>query len=227
LELPLVRHRDYAVFYGWVALAGGSYWNIHWWTTTIMSYLMGGPPRPVVLIGTSIGGPPRLCRILRVGRPSRWFLSDLPLVDHRDYVVSYGWVAPTSDSYWNFHWWATAIISYLTGGSPQPVVLIRTSIGGPPRSCRILRVGRPSRWFLLELPLVSHRGLVISTGVSSQPAVLIETSTGGLSRLRRILRVGRSSRCFLLELPSVSHHDYVVYYWWVAPACGSYWNFPW
>ena len=38
--------------------------------------------------------PRRLCRILRVGRPIRWFLSDLPLVDHRDYVVPYGWVVP-------------------------------------------------------------------------------------------------------------------------------------
>ena len=81
-----------------------------------------GSDRPVVLIGTSIGGTPRLWRILRVGRPS-------------------------SGSYWNLHWWVTAIMSYLTGGSPRPVILTGTSIGGPPRLCRVLLVGRHGRGF--------------------------------------------------------------------------------
>ena len=118
LEFPLMSHRDYIVSYGWVAPTGGSYWNFHWWVFAIMSYLTGESPQPVVLVGTSIGAPPRLYRILRLGRPSRWLLLELPLVDNHDYVVSYGWAAPAGGSSWNFHWWATAIMSYLTGGSP-------------------------------------------------------------------------------------------------------------
>merc|ERR1711970_1350475 len=129
-----------------------------------MSHLTGWSTRPVVFIGAVVGGSPRLCRILRVGRPGRWFLLEQPLVGHRDYVAYYGWVALAGGSYWNSRWWVTAIMSHLTGGSPRPVVLIGTATGGSPRLCRILRVGRPGRFFLLEQPLVGHRDYVASYG---------------------------------------------------------------
>ena len=64
----------------------------------IMSYLTGGSPRPVVLIGRTVGGSRRLCRTLGVGRPGQWFLLEQPLVGHRDSVISYsGWHAAERD----------------------------------------------------------------------------------------------------------------------------------
>ena len=115
-----------------------------------MLYLMGGSPRRVVLIGTTAGGPARLCRIVRVGRRGGWFLLEQPLVGHRDYVVFYGWAAAVGGSYWNNCQCATEIMSYLTPASLRRVVLIGTLVGGSPRLCRILRVGPRGGWFLLE-----------------------------------------------------------------------------
>merc|ERR1712091_838301 len=74
LEKPLVGHRDLVVSYGWVAMAGGSYWKSRWWVTAISSYLTGGSPWRAVLIGKAVGGSPRFRRILRVGRHGGRFL---------------------------------------------------------------------------------------------------------------------------------------------------------
>merc|ERR1712091_596133 len=94
---------------------------------------MGWSPRRAVLIGKADGGSPRLRRILRVGRHGGRFLLEKPLVGHRDFVVSYGWVATAGGSYWKSRWWVTAISSYLTGGSPRRAVLIGEAVGGSPR----------------------------------------------------------------------------------------------
>ena len=114
----------------------------------------------MVLIGTAVGGLTRIRRILRVGRPGRWFLLEQSLVGHRDYVGSYGWVAPAGTSYSSSCWWVNVIMSDLTGGSPRPVVPIGIAVGVSPRVCRILRVGRSDRRFLMDQPLVYHRDYV-------------------------------------------------------------------
>ena len=104
-----------------------------------MSYLTGVPPTPMMfLIETAVGDLTILCRIL-------------------------GWVGTVGRSYWNNRWQVNAIMSYLTGASPRQVVLIGTSLGGPPRLCRLLRVG-PDGWFLLAQTSVGHRNYVLSYG---------------------------------------------------------------
>merc|ERR1712185_43929 len=128
----------------------------------ISSSLTGGSPRRAVLSGKAVGGSRRFRRLSRVGRHGGGFLLEKPLVCHRDFVVSYGWVATAGGSYWKSRWWVNAISSFLTGGSPRRAVLIGKAVGGSTRFRRLLRVGRHGGRFLLEKPLVGQRDFVVS-----------------------------------------------------------------